>query len=258
MAIFSKYSTARRPYDEWLEVGLDAAGRVVLTLPVQSARDRLVSSRRLAPGRWAHVAATFDGEQARIYVDGEPDAETSLPAFDASPGPAFAGGRPEANGRRARLGTSFDGRLDDLVVFRGALGPQAIQVLFAPERYGPGHGGGEEDDDRHDLVRVDRLLASFDAACAQRSGQRLLDVEGRVAQEIEGELREQRSERDRERTQRLRRVLQEWNGLRGRVDAVSLDRKRSLLVELSEAAWLELAEALDQDPWTHEAPRSRR
>jgi hypothetical protein len=249
MAIFSKYSTDRRPFDEWLELGLDAAGRVVLMLPVSSARDRLVSSRRLAPGRWTHVAATFDGERAAIYVDGEPDAEAALQPFDASPGPAFAGGRPEASGKRARVGTTFDGRLDDLLFLRGALAPRGIQMLFAPERFGPA-GPGDEADDRHDLVRIDRLLAQFDAACARRDGQGLLEVEALVVQEIETELREQRSERDRDRIQRLRRSLQEWNPHRGRVDAVSLDRKRSILAGLSETAWLELAEELDQEPFT--------
>jgi hypothetical protein len=256
MAIFSKYSTARRPFDEWLELGLDSAGHVILTLPVTGARDRVISSRRLAPGRWTHVAATFDGERAALFVDGEPDAEAALAPFDASPGPAFAGGRPEANGKRARLGTSFDGRLDDLVFFRGPLAPRQIQGLFAPERFGPGRPD-DEADDRHDLVRIGKLLMGFDASCARRDGQRLLDVEARVAQEIEGELREQRSERDRERMQQLRRTLQEWNGLRGHMDAVSLDRKRSLLAALSEAAWLELAEELDQDPWTQGPPPRR-
>ncbi|HSN89737.1 MAG TPA: LamG domain-containing protein [Anaeromyxobacteraceae bacterium] len=254
MTIFSKHSSDHRPVDAWLELGLDGGGRVVLSLPVPGSRGRLASSRRLAPGRWTHVAATFDGDRAVIYVDGEPDVQGELRAFDGSPGPAFAGGRPEANGRRARLGTSFDGRLDDLALFRGALGPQAIQALFAPERSGPGRPG-EEADDRHDLVRIDKLLARFDAVCAGRDGQGLAEVEGRVAQEIENELREQRSERDRDRVLRLRQVLQEWNGLRGHVDAVSLDRKRSILAGLSEAAWVELAEELDQDPWTGGPPR---
>ena len=254
MAIFSKYSTDRRPYDEWLELGLDAAGRVVLTLPVPGARDRLVSSRRLAPGRWTHVAATFDGSRAAIFVDGEPDAEAALQPFDASSGPAFAGGRPEANGRRVRLGTTFDGRLDDLVLLRGALAPRGIQMLFAPERFGPVRPD-DAADDRNDLVRIDRLLAQFDAACARRDEQGVLEIEARVAQDIERELREQRSERDRDRIQRLQRTLQEWTAHRGRVDAVSLDRKRSILVELSETAWLELAEELDQDPWTRAQPQ---
>jgi hypothetical protein len=248
MVIFSKHSSAYRT-SGWVELGLDPWGKVVLALPTSRAFDRLVSTRRLAPGRWTHVAATFDGERGRLYLDGELETEGALPPFDASPGPAFAGGQPVVGAKRARLGTSFDGRLDDLAIFRGALGPQAIQMLFAPERFAPPSGDGEADD-RHDLVRIDRLLAGFDLACALRDGQRLADVEGRVAQEIDSEVREQRTERDRDRLQRLRRVLQDWNGLRGRLDAVSLDRKRSLLAELSETAWLELAEELDQDPWT--------
>ena len=139
------------------------------------------------------------------------------------------------------------------MVLRGARAPRGTQILFAPERFTPSRPGQEEADARSDLMRIDRLLAAFDGACSRRDGRALAEIEARVAQDVEGELREQRSERDRDRVQRLRRTLQEWNGQRGRMDAVSLDRKRAILVELSEAAWLELAEELDQDPWTREA-----
>jgi hypothetical protein len=257
MVVFSKHSSARKPFDEWLELRVDLSGRVVLELPVSSARAQVASARKLVPGKWTHVAATFDGEQAIVYVDGQKDAEALLVGFDASRGPAFAGGRPEANGKKARLGSTFDGRIDDLVILRGALPPQAVLALYAPERYQRPGGGSDEEDDRHDLVRLDRLVLRFDAACAGRNAEALAGVEARVVEEMEGEIREQQKERRRgsDRAQRTKRALQEFTALRGRGDAISLDRKRGILSDLAEAAWVELAEELDDDEWTRAAPR---
>jgi hypothetical protein len=53
--------------------------------------------------------------------------------------------------------------------------------------------------------------------------------------------------------QQTKRALQEFSALRGRLDGVSLDRKRAILADLAEAAWIELAESLDDDAWTRPA-----
>jgi hypothetical protein len=257
MVIWSKHSGARRPPDRWLELRIAFPGRIELQLPSSFGRDTVASSqRRVVPNRWTHVAATFDGDRAAIYVDGQLDGEARLEGFDASPGPAFLGARPMANGKLHRAGATFDGRMDEVVLVRGALGPAQIAALGQgafPGGPGPVAGRDEADDGR-DLLRLDRLVALYDAACLRRSGEALQAAEAKVLEEIEGELREQRGERrDRERVQRLKRAAQEFAALRGRVDAVGLDRKREILSGLADAAWTELAEELDEDPWTRSA-----
>ena len=42
----------------------------------------------MTPGRWHHVVATYDGEVARLFVDGELDAETSVQSGDLLLDPA--------------------------------------------------------------------------------------------------------------------------------------------------------------------------
>jgi len=77
----------------------------------------------LQTGRWHHVAATYDGQQMRIYVDGQQVASQSKTGIvDAnSTVPASLGNQPQ--GSRA-----FDGLIDDVRIYRRALSTTEIQT----------------------------------------------------------------------------------------------------------------------------------
>ena len=88
-----------------------------------------------ATGRWQHVAATFDGTVARIYVDGVEAANRSV-----------IGGVGTANAwhvgayQTAATG-NFDGLIDDVRIYRRAISAAVVQADLAaavqPEHFAP-------------------------------------------------------------------------------------------------------------------------
>ena len=247
--IFSKLSTSPGARQKWLELRIEALGRIAFTVPGHGPFDQTVRTRaRLASGRWTHLAATFDGARAVLYVDGAPAGEARVDPFESSRGPVFVGARPDAQGRRARFAPPFDGRLDDLRVYRGALAPDEVALLARGGDEGPRPPppGGDDDDPDHVLVKVDRLLARYDAACLRGDPGRLGRTEERIVKELEEEVREARG--DRELAERLRQAAREVERNRGRFDPMSLDHKRTVLFSLSEALWNDLARDFDDAP----------
>lgn len=258
MVIFSKLSTRAETRDRWLELRTDPFGRVVLEVPNDSAFENSVSApERLAPNRWTHVAATFDGDRAALYLDGALAGEARVAPFEASRGPAFLGARPDPQGRRARQ-AAFEGRLDDLRIFRGALSPEEVVALARAEERPPappGRGGDDDVDGNVLLLRVDRALARYDAACVAGDAQRLARTEERIAADLEDGAR---ASRDREVVERVRYVVRELEGGRGQLDPMSLDRKRGALHALSEALWNDLARDMDEQPRPYPGADPRR
>ncbi|HET8538712.1 MAG TPA: LamG domain-containing protein [Anaeromyxobacter sp.] len=247
--IFSKLSTRAQARERWLELRLDALGRVVLKVPNDSAFDSsAATAEKLPSGRWTHVAATFDGERAALYLDGALAGEARVLPFEPSRGPAFLGARPDVQGRRARMAPLLDGRVDDLRIFRGALSPDEVFVLARMEERPPVPPGRGDDDEASDvlLLAVDRSLLRYDAACVRGDAQKLAKVEERIAEDLENGLRAARA--DRETVDRVRYVVRELQSGRGRHDPMSLDRKRSALHGLSEALWNDLAREMDDQP----------
>jgi hypothetical protein len=250
LVIFAKRSTARGPRDRWLELRVEPRGRIALSLPGGLRPQGLRSTAAVAPGRWVHVTAAFDGERATLFIDGRADAEATLEPFDASRGPAFVGARPDDSGKRARPGTGFEGRLDDVRLYRGALDGVEVAALVRerpePDRR-PGHDDEEEVAEAL-LVKVDKLLVRFDTACARRSTSALAQVETKIVEALAEAERAARGEPGgRALAQRIRRAASELEAERGRTDVISLDKKRGALFTLSEALWTELAEELDRD-----------
>ncbi len=257
--IFSKLSTSPQARERWLELRTDPFGRIVLKVPNDSAFENSVSTtQKLPPNRWTHVAATFDGDRAALYLDGTLAGEARVAPFEASRGPAFLGARPDPQGRRAKFAPAFEGRLDDLRVFRGALSPdEVIALARTEERPPPPPGRGGDDDEGEDvlLLRVDRALGRYDAACVRGDAQRIAKVEERIAADLEDAAR---GSRDRETVERVRYVVRELEGSRGRYDPMSLDRKRSALHALSEAAWNDFAGGLGEQPRAYPGADPRR
>lgn len=77
--------------DDFL-IGVNGQGRYVFGLAT-NATDGVVVGPAFAFGAWTHVAGTWDGVTARLYVDGELRAESDVAgaALTASPTPVFLG-----------------------------------------------------------------------------------------------------------------------------------------------------------------------
>jgi hypothetical protein len=107
------------------QFSMKVANRLVLTTP------------KLAARRWIHLAATYDGEVARLYVDGA-EVATAAEALQISfHSRAYVGfdsldhfGNPPVNLRGTK---HFAGRLDDLRIYVEALAPEQVAKLAAPK-----------------------------------------------------------------------------------------------------------------------------
>ncbi|MEM7262679.1 MAG: LamG-like jellyroll fold domain-containing protein, partial [Planctomycetota bacterium] len=83
----------------------------------------LVGTQSVQAGEWFHVAATYDGSEMRLYVDGIFDAstpKTGAVAIDPEVD-LWIGGNPGTANR------FFDGRIDDVKLFGSALDEEAIR-----------------------------------------------------------------------------------------------------------------------------------
>jgi hypothetical protein len=89
--------------------------------PAASASKRVVRARnRLRRNRWSHLAVTFNGRQVRLFVNGKQVRhQPRRRALRASHGQLRIGG--------GVAGPSFKGLIDDVRVYRRALGRQAIK-----------------------------------------------------------------------------------------------------------------------------------
>jgi hypothetical protein len=100
-------------YQAILFITTPAAGQVVIGSPMMSIPQQT----------WVHLAGTYDGSTARLYVNG---AEvTSKPAsgpFAAETNPVVLSG----NGNGANVTESVPGRLDDVMLYRRALAADEI------------------------------------------------------------------------------------------------------------------------------------
>jgi hypothetical protein len=106
-------------------------------------------------GRFAHLAGTYDGTTARIYVDG---AEAGM---GTATGPIAVTADPLVVGCKdvtaAAVGDCFSGIVDELVVYGRALAPQDVAALAAgtfPPAMGEGpRDGGSPPDGKADTGR---------------------------------------------------------------------------------------------------------
>ncbi len=244
-AILSKAAPAAGR-DRWLELRVEADGRPALLLP--SMERPLRGPRLLAEGRWSHLAATFDGARAVLYVDGAPVADAPAARWPTAPGQAALGARPEPGGKLKRSSAWLEGRLDDVRLYTEALPAWEVLAVVHPGSRppAPGPDGDELADDAGDLERIGALAAAFDRAVVRRDQVRLREVEAKVRAEIDQELAEARTERGHGASRRdvARRARDLFAGPADLRDLNDLDGRRSAIAELSAAAWQELMDDL--------------
>ena len=99
-----------------LSLGLNVGGYVEC--------DAKITPERVRDGRWHHCAATFDGRWMRVYLDG--DEIGSL----ERPGAVRAGGSAPGCIGSSNGGECFQGTLDDLRIYAGALSAVQIAQLY--------------------------------------------------------------------------------------------------------------------------------
>ncbi|MBI2481256.1 MAG: hypothetical protein HYV60_22240, partial [Planctomycetia bacterium] len=100
-----------------LSLGLNVGGYVECDARIEPAQ--------VMDGAWHHCGATFDGQTMRVYLDGKEIGSLPRPgqiALHASV-PAFIG---SSSGQ----GEFFQGGLDDLRIYAGALSPEQISRLY--------------------------------------------------------------------------------------------------------------------------------
>ena len=79
------------------------------------------ASSGLSPSTWTHVAATYDGAQIRLYVNGTQVAAVARTGtYEQNTNPLWIGGN-------AVYGEHFQGRIDDLRIYNRALSVTEIQ-----------------------------------------------------------------------------------------------------------------------------------
>ena len=100
-----------------LSLGLNVGGYVECDAPITPAD--------VLDGTWHHCAATFDGQFMRVYLDGNEIGSLERPGqiTTQAEAPAFLG---SSGGR----GEFFQGGLDDLRIYRQALTPDEIALLY--------------------------------------------------------------------------------------------------------------------------------
>ena len=78
----------------------------------------------LALNTWSHLVGTFDGSVLRLYVNGV------LAATSAAAGPLSSGSGPSFIGRLGQNLYPFQGSIDEVAVFSGALSPDRVRAHY--------------------------------------------------------------------------------------------------------------------------------
>lgn len=105
-----------------LEINITSGNLYIQTIVDGAAMD--VTMDPLVQGQWTHIAATFDGDIAILYRNGEPVAGGPF-ALGYKPNAALVLGAAEANG-----GNPFNGALDEVRIYDMALTEQDVLELM--------------------------------------------------------------------------------------------------------------------------------
>lgn len=122
--------------------GIDGSGK--LGLKIQSNNwQELTSKESLPLGKWTHIAATYDGIEAKIFIDGSEVAAMiikSTISLDSKTDMIIGRNnhlmnpvdpvRPECEECHTEVVFSHDGLLDDLKIYKSALTAEEIQKSY--------------------------------------------------------------------------------------------------------------------------------
>ncbi len=93
--------------------------------------ERIVSSSTSLPGQWHHVAATYDGNTFKLYVNGALAAQQALvKTITYDPATPWTIGSTSAPFRSAGFPRTFNGIIDEVEIFNRALTQAEIQAIY--------------------------------------------------------------------------------------------------------------------------------
>ena len=95
------------------------------------------SGIKVADGRWHHVVGTFNGSALHVYVDGKPMGRVGhwigVPvktAYDLTIG----ANRSNPDASLGEVGPSFNGSMDDVMMFNRALSAKEVKALYEAQK----------------------------------------------------------------------------------------------------------------------------
>jgi hypothetical protein len=114
------------PYSTYsLMMSGDGETKLEFRISLDNSRKRIPSNADIPPEKWTHVAATYDGSKAVIYINGEVDKEEPQSGeLLTTDNPVYLGGS------QFWVPRFFDGIMDEAVLFNVALSQEDIQSLM--------------------------------------------------------------------------------------------------------------------------------
>lgn len=111
--------------------------RPTFTVTVGGVRNHTAASTDLTPiGAWSHFVSTYDGQEARIYLDGALAVVNAVTgSIDTSAPPLYIGGvnHPGSNNQ-------FFGKIDEVALYNRALTAEEVQQAYQKGLQGLGCG----------------------------------------------------------------------------------------------------------------------
>ena len=172
LRVFSEGSpTSNTPL---FNIGTDRSGDSdVVDIFIRPGSDHLLSNGAAFDDTWRHLAWVQEGDEARLYIDGEEDSAGFEPARDLDVAITSIGGIRRMGGDSHW----FTGSIDDVALWDGALSAEEVARLAEgespatvtdavpgevdpPGGGGDGGGGGEPFEPSGDQLRITEFLAS--------------------------------------------------------------------------------------------------
>jgi Concanavalin A-like lectin/glucanases superfamily len=101
----------------------------VLFIKTDTGDVRITTATAVTRQSWIHIAGTYDGTTARLYVDGQQAVSQGVTGrFTPDTTPLVLGGNGNGAGDAA-VSERFPGRIDEIVLYRRALAPKEIAEL---------------------------------------------------------------------------------------------------------------------------------
>ena len=105
-------------------------------LAFETLKSREATSRHLlADGQWHQIAATYDGQTKRLFVDGQVQETThNRPDTLGNNLDLVIGGFTDPDPQHDDPHASFDGSLDDVMMFNRPLSPEEVLALYNSQK----------------------------------------------------------------------------------------------------------------------------